>query len=252
MEIAVCINLVPDTASPVTVRDGVLDETRLNMVLNPYDEYAVEEAVRLRENGAGSTVTAFSAGGGERRDILRKALAMGADRACVVEGDVSGDSFAVAHVLAGALRRHYGGVPDLVLCGRESADCNRGQVPLMLAGLLGIAAVSAVTALATDGGGDGRLTVEREIEGGREVYALVLPALVSAEKGLNIPRKTNMRAVMHARKQPIDTVETVTPSPESRVVYEEMATVERERSCTVVESPEELVRMLLRSGRFSG
>ena len=252
MEIAVCINLVPDTASPVAVRDGAIDEARLNMVLNPYDEYAVEEAVRLRENRAGSTVTAFSAGGGERRDILRKALAMGVDRACLVEGDVSGDSFAVAHVLAEAIRRHYGGVPDLVLCGRESADCNRGQVPLMLASLLGIAAVSAVTALAVNGGGEGRLTVEREIESGREVYALTLPALVSAEKGLNIPRKTNMRAVMHARKQPIAAMEAVISPPEPRVVYEKMAVVERGRNCSVVESPEELIRMLLRSGKISG
>ena len=250
MEIAVCINLVPDTASPVTIRDGALDESHLNKVLNPYDEYAVEEAVRLRENRTGSTVTAFSAGGGERRDILRKALAMGVDRACLVEGDVSGDSFAVAHVLAEAIRRHYKGVPDLVLCGRESADCNRGQVPFMLAGLLGIAAVSAVAALTADGG-EGRLKVEREIEGGREVYGVTLPALVSAEKGLNIPRKTNMRAVIHARKQPIVVMEAVTP-PEPRVVYGEAAVVERKRNCTVVESPEELVQVLLRSGRFSG
>ena len=240
MEIAVCINRVPDTGSRIDVQNGVVDASRLNMVLNPYDEYAIEEAVRLKEQRTGVTVTAFSAGGKKRYDVLRKALAMGADQACLVEGGNNEDSRVVAASLCKAIRSHYSGLPDLVFCGRESSDCSRAQVPLMLAEMLGTAAVSAVTKLAMY---DGELRAWREIEGGVEEYVLYTPALISTEKGLNVPRKTNIKAVMNARKQPVLHLDgSVDELP--GVLYSDFSPVNRERSCRFSETAEDLARVL--------
>lgn len=240
MNIAVCINLVPDTASRVNVRDGVIETESLNMVLNTYDEYALEEAVRLKEQQNGVVVTAFSAGGKDRYDVLRKALAMGADQACLVENTNSDDSLSVAACLNKAMRSHYGGCPDMVLCGRESSDCNRAQVPLMLSEMLGAAALGAVTKLSMQ---DGGLSVCREIEGGVEEFFIALPAVISAEKGLNIPRKTNIKAVLKARKQPVLHIDgSVEANP--GVLYTDFLPVSRERVCTMAETEQELVRML--------
>ena len=240
MNIAVCINQVPDTASRVSVRDGVIETGSLNMVLNPYDEYALEEAVRLKEQRAGIVVTAFSAGGKKRYDVLRKALAMGADQACLVENGSSDDSRSVAAGLKKAIRSHYRGLPDLVICGRESSDCNRVQVPIMLAEMLGVAALSAVTKLSMQNDG---LSVWREIEGGVEEFLLVPPAVISTEKGLNIPRKTNIKAVMKARKEPVLHIDgSVEEAP--GVLYDDFSPISRERSCRFAETAEDLVRML--------
>lgn len=240
MNIAVCIDRVPDTASRVSVRDGVIDTGSLNMVLNPYDEYALEEAVRLKEQLTGVVVTAFSAGEKDRYDVLRKALAMGADQACLVENGRSDDSLSVAASLGKAMRSHYSGRPDLVICGRESSGCNRAQVPLMLAEMLDVAALGAVTALSIQ---DDGLRVCREIEGGVEEFFIVPPAVISAEKGLNIPRKTNIKAVMKARKQPVLHVDgSVDDAP--GVLYSDFTPVSRERGGKLAETPEDLVRML--------
>lgn len=240
MNIAVCINQVPDTASRVPVRDGVIETGAINMVLNPYGEYALEEAVRLKEQRAGVVVTAFSAGGKERYDVLRKALAMGADQACLVENGSSDDSMSVAASLDKAMRSHYSGLPDLVICGRESSDCNRAQVPLMLAEMLGVAALGAVTKLSMQ---DEGLLVSREIERGTEKFLIVPPALISAEKGLNIPRKTNIKAVMKARKQTVLHIDgSVKEAP--GVLYSDFTSISRERGGKLAETPEDLVRML--------
>jgi len=240
MEIAVCINQVPDTGSAIVVRDGAVDATRLNMVMNPYDEYAVEEALRFRERFAESRVTVFSAGGEDRCDILRKAMAMGADGACLVESSVAGDSFSTASILCGAIKRYYARRPDLVICGRESVDCNRAEVPLMMAEMLGMASLSAVASLTAH---EGYLEVKREVEGGVEEYVLEMPAVISVEKGLNMPRKTNIKAVMQARKKTIDRMDGLhVEAP--KVVYAELAAVERKRACRFVDSVEELADLL--------
>lgn len=246
MEIAVCINRVPDTGSRIDVQNGIVDASRLNMVLNPYDEYAIEEAVRLKELHAGLTVTAFSAGGKKRYDVLRKALAMGADQVCLAEGGSNEDSYLVAASLCKAIRSHYSGLPDLVFCGRESSDSNRAQVPLMLAEMLGAAAVSDVTKLTMYEGG---LRVWREIEGGVEEYMLYTPAVISTEKGLNVPRKTNIKAVMKARKQPVLHLDgSVEKTP--GVLYRDFSPVSRERNCKFSETAEDLVRMLYKERRW--
>ena len=244
MNIAVCINQVPDTGSRIEVRDGVIDASRLNMVLNPYDEYAIEEAVRLKEQNSGVVVTAFSAGGKERYDVLRKAVAMGIDKACLVEVGRNDDSYVVAAALCKAIREYFPALPALVFCGRESSDCNRAQVPLILADMLGIAAISAVSKLEMHGG---ELKVWRETEGGIEEYALHMPAVISAEKGLNLPRKTSIKAVIKARKQLVEHLDgSVEELP--RICYGELSLVNRERNCRFLETPEDLVHMLHEKG----
>lgn len=238
--IAVCINQVPDTASGIEVVHGNPDIGYLNKVLNPYDEYAIEEAVRLKERLGEVMVTAFSVGDKKHYDVLRKALSMGADRACLVDGGRRDDSRSVAASLDKAIRFHYDGFPDLVVCGRESSDCNRAQVPLMLAEMLGVAAVTAVTELMYE---DGVLRVWREIEGGMEEYVLYPPALISAEKGLNIPRKTNIKAVMKARKEPILHIDGSVEIA-SGVAYRGFSTIRRQKNCRIMETAEDLVRIL--------
>lgn len=240
MNIAVCINQVPDMASRIKVDDGVIDAGFLSMVLNPYDEYALEEAVRLKEQGSGVTITAFSAGEEKRCDVLRKALAMGADEACLVEGGGCEDSRSVAASLGKAIRSYYQGLPDIVFCGRESSDCNRAQVPVMLAEILGMAALTAASKLSMK---DGEFRGWREIEGGMEEYLLFMPAVISVEKGLNIPRKTNIKAVMKARKQPIVHLDGFVEDPPA-VVYRNVSSINRERTCRVADNAEELVRLL--------
>ncbi len=237
MHIAVCINRVPDTASRVNVVDGAVDTARLTMVTNPYDEYAMEEAVRIKEKREGTTVTAFSAGGPEHYDVLRKALAMGADKACLVEGALKEDSLCVAESLARAIADYYGHAPDLVICGKESFDCSRAQVPLMLAEKLGVASLSAVSMLTWQ---NGTLEAVREIEGGTELYELALPAVISVEKGLNIPRKTNIKSVMKARKQEIMHLDgSVDRQP--AVAYRDFSATERRRNCRYCNDADELV-----------
>ena len=240
MHIAVCINRVPDTASRIDVINGAVDTARLTMVLNPYDEYAIEEAVRIKETRDDVVITAFSAGSTEHYDVLRKALAMGADNACLVEGVKTDDSLCVAESLSRAILDHYGNIPDLVICGRESSDCSRAQVPLMLGEKLGAGSLSAVSRLSWQ---NGTLEAGREIEGGMEVFELSLPAVISVEKDLNIPRKTNVKSVMKARKQEIIHLDGKV-SKEPAVVYREFSIIERQRRCRLFDSAEALLASL--------
>ncbi|RNA71432.1 electron transfer flavoprotein beta subunit/FixA family protein [Prosthecochloris sp. ZM_2] len=237
MNIAVCINQVPDTASRIEVVDGKIDRSRLSMVMNPYDEYALEEAIQLKEHDPESTVTVFSAGEQGRTAVLRKALAFGADSAVLACGEEPADSSQAADMLVQAIRHVYDGkLPDLVLCGRESTDRNRGEVPLLVAGMLEIGAATRIVSLERSGG---ELTLRREVEGGAEVLTGRMPFLVSAEKGLNTPRKTSIKNVMKAKKKKIEQID-VEPAVSRGVDVRELEPVDRTRSCRMLESVEEL------------
>lgn len=245
MNIAVCICEVPDPVLPVTVTDGTPDLSRVSRIMNPYDEYAVEEAVRLKERFPGSPVTAFtvtSSGGG--REALLKALAMGADRAVEVLSASLADSFQIASMLSAAIRTTFpDALPQLVCCGRESSDYRSAAVPAMLAGMLGMAYAGAVTAFRAS---DGVLELERETEGGVECLEACYPLVFSAEKGLNTPRKTGIRQVMEARRKPLETLH-VAPPPGPLVRFCSAELVSRKRVCRFAASPEELAGLLLRA-----
>ncbi|RDD31357.1 electron transfer flavoprotein subunit beta [Prosthecochloris sp. ZM] len=238
MNIAVCINQVPDTASRIEVLDGKIDSSRLNMVLNPYDEYALEEAARLKEQGSAVVFTLFSAGDASRVAAMRKALAFGADEAVLAQGEEPSDSHQAAGMLAEAMKLHYGDcLPDLVLCGRESSGLNRGEVPYLLARMLGIGVAGRVVRLESSGR---ELCLQREADGGVEVLKGRLPLVITAEKGLNRPRKTGVKAMMKARKAPVHMIE-VSAAPAPGMKVSSIHPLDRTRSCRMVESVSELV-----------
>jgi len=197
----VCISHVPDTESRIKVAaDGrKVDETGLKFIVSPYDEFALEEAIRLKEKSGGD-VTVVTYGPDRAQQGLREALARGATKALHVKGDSSdADSLGVAKVLAAAIKT----VPhDLVFLGKQGVGTDNALVGPMLAELLGYPQVNVVTHLEV---GDGKLTAHREIEGAEEVLEAPTPAVVTAQKGLNEPRYASLKGIMAAKKIAIDT-----------------------------------------------
>ncbi len=248
LHIAVCLCQVPDTASVIGFVDGAIDFSRVHEVINPYDEYALEEAVRIKERFEGSRVMVFNVAPLLAKELLQKALALGADRAVAVSGSEPSDPFLIALRLSEAIAAFYPEVlPDLVFCGKHSADFQSGQVALMLAELLGIEAVTAVTALRVSEEG---LELQREIECGIEYLELRSPVVLTAEKGLNVPRKTSIKAVMEARKKTIESFQsTATSSP--YVLMSDTQPLERKKKCRFVSDEKELLRLLSSEGIFS-
>lgn len=200
MRIVVCTKQVPDTEAQLRVSpDGrSIEEADVTFIMNPYDEFAVEEAVQIRERGeAGTTTVTLVTIGPERaEEALRRGLAMGADSAVRVWDDslAEADSGATAEALCAAVE-HLGF--DLILCGRVAIDDAAAQVGLRLAEKLGVPHGNAVTKLEVE---EDRLVARCEIEGGSEILEIPLPALVTAQKGLNSPRYPAIPAVMKARR----------------------------------------------------
>ena len=199
MKLAVCINHVPDTAAKINLAaDGkTIDKTDVTFVISPYDEFAVEECLRLKEKNGGD-VTAVSLGGDAHKETLRKALAMGVDKAVLLKDDFPRDSFGVAQTLADYLKEL---APDVVFFGKQSVDYDDGAVGGMVAEMLGFPCVTVCVKLEVAGG---KATAEREIEGGREVVETTLPAVFTAQKGLNEPRYPSLKGIMAAKSKPIE------------------------------------------------
>ena len=231
MKIAVCIKRVPDTESRIKVGgDGVsIDETGVKFILNPYDEFAVEEALQRKEQAGAGEVVVVTVGPDSAQETIRTALAMGADRGVLLKADkVPADPLAVARALAAELKD---GGYDLILFGKMAVDDYHHAVGIMTAELLGLPGLTAVVKLII---ADGKITAEREVEGGVEVLECALPAVVTAEKGLNSPRYPALKGIMAAKKKPIETkpaalgevrvkVKTLSPPPdrkEGRIVGE--------------------------------
>lgn len=202
LKILVCAKRVVDPNLKVHVRaDGRgMQLDGLKTVLNPFDEVAVEEAVRLREAGHAHEVVAVSVGPAGARDALRSALAIGADRALLVDCGDDPEPLAAARFLAALVRRE---APDLVLMGKQSTDHDLGQTPAMLAGLLGWPQALQVSKLQVQGTA---LQVICELDQGTELLQLPLPALLSADLRLNEPRYASLPAVMKAKKKPLDII----------------------------------------------
>jgi electron transfer flavoprotein beta subunit len=205
MNIHVFVKRVPDTESRIRVHEGgrSIVEEGLNFVISPYDEYAVEAALRLKE-AKGGTVTAVALGPDEAQAVLRKCLAMGADEAVLIKDTLpeSYDGLRTAVILAKYAAARASGC-ELFLFGKQSVGADNAQVPAMVAELLGLPQVTVVTKLEIDGG---QGTALREVEGGREKVAFSLPAVVSAQKGLNEPRYETLRGIMAAKKKAIPIV----------------------------------------------
>ena len=172
----------------------------VKMAMNPFDEIAVEEAVRLREAGRATEVVAVSCGTSASQETLRAALAMGADRAILVETDVELQPLGVARLLKAVAEREQ---PQVVICGKQAIDDDANQTGQMLAALLGWPQATFASRMTF---GEGVVNVTREIDGGLETLELKLPAVVTADLRLNEPRYATLPNIMKAKKKPLDVV----------------------------------------------
>jgi len=203
MKIGVCIKQVPDTATKIQAKaDGSgVSEDNAKYIMSPYDEFAVEEALRTKEKQAGSEVIVFSVGPKKCQEALRTALAMGADRAVHVNSEGTPlDSLGIAKQLSAQLKAE--GV-ELVFTGRVASDLDHAQVSQMVAELLGWPHVTSVSKFELSADGK-KAKAERDIDGGaKEVWEVELPGLFAATKGLNEPRYASLKGIMSAKTKPL-------------------------------------------------
>ena len=206
MKILVPVKRVIDYNVKVRVKaDGTgVDLANVKMSMNPFDEIAVEEAVRLKEAGIATEVIAVSCGVAACQETLRTALAIGADRAILVETEVELQPLAVAKLLKALCDKE---APQLVICGKQAIDDDANQTGQMLAALQGWPqATFASKVVIADANGQKSATVTREIDGGLETLQISLPAVVSTDLRLNEPRYATLPNIMKAKKKPLDTV----------------------------------------------
>ena len=202
MKILVPVKRVVDYNVKVPVKsDGLgVDLANVKMSMNPFDEIAVEEAVRLKEAGIATEVVAVSCGVAACQESLRTAMAIGADRGILVETDVDLQPLAVAKILKSLCDKEQ---PQLVICGKQAIDDDANQVGQMLAALQGWPQATFASKVVIAGG---KASVTREIDGGLETLEISLPAVVSTDLRLNEPRYATLPNIMKAKKKPLDTV----------------------------------------------
>ena len=242
MRIAVCLKRVPDTTTKIVIaQDGrSIDESGVKFVPNPYDEYALEEALKLREAaGTGETVV-YCVGSDAAQETIRTALAMGIDRGVLLTSPGSSDGLVIARALAEELRS---GNFDLILFGKLAVDDYNHQVGVMVAELLQLPCIASVAHLTISGGS---VEAEREIEGGIEVAICALPAVLTCDKGLNTPRLPSLKGIMAAKKKPLE-VKAAATGPSTITVLGLTLPAERTAGRIVgegVDAVPELVRLL--------
>ncbi|MBC7742769.1 MAG: electron transfer flavoprotein subunit beta/FixA family protein [Bdellovibrionaceae bacterium] len=206
MKIFVCIKQVPDTETKIKIlpdQSGI-DPTGIKWVMNPYDEYAVEEAIKFKEKNAGAQVWAITSGPKARAvEALRTALAMGADEAIVINAPENIDAYLTAKGLAAAIKAEGGA--HLIFTGKLAIDNNQSSVPQMVAEFLEMPHTSVVSKIEAT---PENVTVERDVEGGsKEIVQMMTPALITANKGLNMPRYASLPGIMKAKKKVIKEIE---------------------------------------------
>jgi len=223
MKILVCISNVPDTTSKITFTN---DNTEFNTagvqyILNPYDEIALSKAIELTEGGKG-TVTVIHVGEASSDATIRKALATGADNAVRINAQPKDAYFVANQIAEYAKDKGF----DLILAGKESIDYNGSQVASMLGEILDVPSISSVKKLTVE---NSQAVAEREIEGGKEILTVSLPAVIGTSEGTAEARIPNMRGIMSARTKPLEVVEATnvedlvkivqyeTPAPRSNV-----------------------------------
>jgi electron transfer flavoprotein beta subunit len=247
MKILVAIKQVPDTATQVKVGSDPrgIDTTGITWIVSPYDEFAVEEALRIKERRGQGEVVAVSLGPERVKEALRSCLAMGCDRAIHIHDPAlaEADTLTTARALAAVVRQEQ---PALVLCGRQAIDDDMGAVGAQLAELLGWPCASWIMEESVDGEGTA-IRVARQVEGGLEVFDLPLPAVVSCQKGLNEPRYPTLKGIMGAKRKEIRelkaadlgleapasqlrvlALEALPPRPPGRIIQGDVATAVKE------------------------
>jgi electron transfer flavoprotein beta subunit len=203
MKILVAIKQVPDTATPVKIGSDPkqIDTNGITWIVSPYDEFAVEEALRIKEKRGQGEVVAVTVGPDRAKEALRSALAMGCDRAVHVNDPslATADTLTTARALAAVVKQE---APQLVLCGRQAIDDDMGAVGAQLAEVLGWPCASWIMEEAVDADAK-NVRVGRQVEGGLEIFDIPLPAVLSAQKGLNEPRYPTLKGIMGAKKKEI-------------------------------------------------
>jgi len=212
MKILVCISHVPDTTAKINFTPDHKEfvSQGVTFIINPYDEIALARAIELTDGGKG-TVTVINVGDVSTEPTIRKALAIGATDAIRVNAAPRDSYFVAKQIAAVAKQNSY----DFILCGRESSDHNGASVPSMIAELLGFPAVSSAKKLDVDGT---NATLEREIEGGKEIVTVSFPFIAGASEGMAEPKIPNMRGIMSARTKPLNIVEAVEVPQLSNIV----------------------------------
>ena len=202
MKLLVPIKRVIDHNIKVRIKaDGSgVELANIKMSMNPFDEIALEEAIRLKEAGIATEVVALSCGTAACQDTLRTAMAMGADRGILVETEAELQPLAVAKLLKALCEREQ---PHLVICGKQAIDDDANQVGQMLAALIGWPQATFASKVVI---ADGRATVTREIDGGLETLVMTLPAVVSTDLRLNAPRYVTLPNIMKAKKKPLEII----------------------------------------------
>jgi len=201
MILAVCLKRVPDTtARPTVGPDGKsINPQGIEFVINPYDEFAIEEALRIRDKAGSGEVVGVTVDPDGNESILRKALAMGVDRGILVKGGSTFDGGVTAEILAGVLKPLGA---SLILFGKQAVDSDSCQVPGMVAEHLKIPRATVVTKLEIQGD---KVVCRRQIEGSEEIVEMAMPCVVAAQKGLNEPRYPSLKGIMAAKKKPVET-----------------------------------------------
>ncbi len=240
MKIIVCIKRVPDTEARIKVSGTSIDTTGVKFVSSPYDEFAMETALRLKEAKGEGEIIAMSLGEASSAEQLRSALAMGADRAILLKGQPSIDGSATARALAAEIKTHN---PDLVLCGMKAVDNDQQQVGAMLAEYLDLPCVTVVAEVEVQ---DGKIVAHREVEGGVEIVEASLPAVVTTTKGKHEPRLPSLKGIMAAKKKPLE--EKDAQLPEARMQVRSLANPPERSGGKIVgqgaDAVPELVRLL--------
>lgn len=199
MKIFVCIKQVPDTETKIKINNSnQIDTTGIKWVMNPYDEYAVEESIKLKEKNPGATVWAITVGPKVRCvEVLRTAIAMGADEGIVIDSQTDLDLGTTAQALAKTIQQEGGA--QVIFTGKLAIDDNASSISQMLAEYMQIPHTTVVSKFSMDAE---KVTVERDIEGGaKEVVQLATPCVIAANKGLNMPRYASLPGIMKAKKK---------------------------------------------------
>jgi len=212
MNILVCLSQVPDTTTRIVfTADGQsLDKSGVQFIINPYDELALTKALELNEALGGGSVAVVHVGRADADSNLRKAMAIGADKAIRVDSDAT-DAMQVALELAAVATQ---GAYDLILCGRESIDYNGGMVGVMLAELLQWPLINVMTSIGSNGS---EAEVSFDVDGGRAFAQVAHPFVATCQKELTEPRIPNMRGIMMARTKPLEVVPAVAAGGSTRV-----------------------------------
>jgi len=202
MNIIVFIKQVPDTATRIKIGPDKknIDESDVTWIISPYDEFALEEALRIKEKAGSGKVTVITMGSDRAATALRNALAMGADEAVHLNDPAfeGSDAFATASVLAAAVKNRPF---DILFFGKMGVGLDQSQVPSMVAELLNLPQATQIAKLEV---GEGKVTAHREIEGATEEVECAIPVVLAAEKGLNDPRYPSLKGIMAAKKKPLE------------------------------------------------